>query len=68
VGQVVHIEVAPGVVTVVAAWMLDPVACAGMELGPPRVSAALAELHDLLLERGFRRSSGGWIPERSATG
>ena len=31
-GEVVHVEVAPGVVMVVAAWMLDPVACAGMEL------------------------------------
>ena len=38
--------------------MLDPVACAGMELGAPRVTvSALAELHQLLTERGFRRSS-----------
>ena len=43
-----------------AAWMLDPVACAGMELGPPRVSvAALADLHHLLIERGSRRCSRG---------
>jgi hypothetical protein len=50
-GAFVHVEVAPGVVIVVAAWMLDPVACAGQELGPPRVSlAALRELHDLLTE------------------
>ena len=48
----------PGVVIVVAAWMLDPAACAGMELGAPRVAvSALAELHQLLTERGFRRSS-----------
>jgi hypothetical protein len=48
-GAVVHVEVAPGVVIVVAAWMLDPVACAGQELGPPHVSlAALRELHELL--------------------
>ena len=41
-----------------AAWMLDPAACAGMALGAPRVTlAALAELHQLLTERGFRRSS-----------
>ena len=59
-GEVVHIEAGFGVVTVVPAWMLDPVACAGMELGPPRVSAAaLAELHDLLTRRGQRRSSPG---------
>ena len=57
-GDVVHIEVAPGVVIVVAAWMLDPAACAGMSLGAPRVTlAALAELDQLLTERGFRRSS-----------
>ena len=37
-GEVVHVEVAPGVVIVVAAWMLDPAACAGMALGAPRVS------------------------------
>ena len=49
---------APGVVIVVAAWMLDPVACAGMALGAPRVAvSALDELHQLLIERGFRRSS-----------
>src|SRR5206468_9690993 len=54
-GRFVHVEAAPGVVTVLAAWMLDPVACAGMELGPPRASlAALADLHRLLIERGSR--------------
>ena len=51
-GRFVYVEVAPGVVTVIAAWMLDPVDCAGMELGPPRVSvSALADLHG-----GFRFS------------
>jgi hypothetical protein len=35
-GEVVHVEAAPGVVIVVAAWMLDPAACAGMALGAPR--------------------------------
>lgn len=44
-------------VIVVAAWMLDPAACAGMGLGVPRVAAsALVDLHQLLIERGFRRS------------
>jgi len=57
-GEVVHVEVAPGVVIVVATWMLDPAACAGMALGAPRVTiAALDELHRLLIESGFRRSS-----------
>ena len=53
-----QIEAEPGVVTVVAAWMLDPVACAGMEIGSRRVSVdALIALHRLLCERGYRRSS-----------
>jgi hypothetical protein len=57
-GEVVHIEAASGVVTVVPAWMLDPVACAGMTIGTPRVAlAALTDLHLLLTAQGFRRSS-----------
>src|SRR5438552_3891 len=48
----------PRVLIMVAAWMLDPADCAGMALGAPRVTlAAPAELHQLLTERGFRRSS-----------
>ena len=59
-GDVVHVEVEPGVVLVVAAWMLDAASCSGMELGEPRVSvAALADLHHLLSALGFRRSSCG---------
>ena len=51
----VHVEVAPGVVTVIAAWMLDAAACACMEIGPARVAApALADLHRLLTTLGFR--------------
>ncbi|TVQ37707.1 MAG: hypothetical protein EA356_03875, partial [Geminicoccaceae bacterium] len=57
-GEVVHLEVAPGVVTTLPAWMLDPLACAGMELGSPRVTIdALNELHALLVATGFRRGS-----------
>ena len=45
-GDVVHVEVAPGVVIVMAGWVLDPAACAGMSLGALRVTlAGLAELH-----------------------
>ena len=59
-GDVVYVEVEPGVVLVVAAWMLDAASCSGMELGEPRASvAALADLHQLLSELGFRRSSCG---------
>ena len=47
-----------GMVTMVPAWMLDPVVCAGMKLGEPRVSvAALRELHHRLVERGLRGNS-----------
>ena len=61
-GRFVHVEVLPGVVTVVAAWMLDASACIGMEIGAPRVSlAALHDLDDLLKRRGFRRSCSGDI-------
>ena len=57
-GRVVHVEAAPGVIIVLAAWMLDRAACADMVIGAPCAElAALVELHDLLIERGFRRSS-----------
>src|SRR4051794_7889172 len=56
-GRVVHVEIEPGVVTVLPFWMLDAGTCAGMTLGAPRVSLdALRELNRLLLVRGFRRS------------
>jgi len=47
------------VVTAIAAWMLDPAACAGMAtIDAPRVTvSALPGLHHLLSERGFRGSS-----------
>lgn len=57
-GAVVYVETAPGVVILIAAWMLDPLACAGMELGAPRVTVeALADLQRLLRAGGSRRSS-----------
>jgi hypothetical protein len=43
-----------------AAWMLDPAACASMKIGAPHVDvAALSDLSGLLVDRGFRRSSQG---------
>jgi hypothetical protein len=57
-GRVVHVEASPGIVIMIAAWMLDPVACAGMEAGEPRVSvSALRDLHRLLFERSLRGNS-----------
>jgi len=61
-GEVVHVEVEPGVVLVVAAWMLDAASCSVMELGEPRTSVtALVDLHHLLSALGFRRSSSGFF-------
>lgn len=61
-GELVHIEVKPGVVVVLAAWMLDAGICAAMELGPSRASmSALADLHQLLCELGYRRSFYGAV-------
>jgi len=43
--NVLHVEVTPGVVIVVASWMQDQGACAGMKLGAPSSSLeALTEL------------------------
>jgi len=39
---VAHVELLPGVVTVVAAWMLDASACAGTEISAPSVSVGAA--------------------------
>jgi len=45
-GQVVHVEAIPSVFTAIAAWMLYPVACAGMAaIGVRRV--AISALFDL---------------------
>ena len=56
-GRVIHVEVAPGTVTILPDWMVDASICAGMAIGAPRISMdALRELRLLLLERGFRRS------------
>ena len=43
-------ELAPGVVTILPAWKLDVVYCAGLKVGAPQVSlAALGALHELLV-------------------
>ncbi len=53
-----HVDAAPGVVKVVAAWMLDSAECSAMELGEPRVTvAALSDLHRLLVDRHLRANS-----------
>src|SRR5439155_18464614 len=57
-GQIAYVEASPGEILIMAAWMLDPVSCAGMQMAEPRASlAALADLHRLLVACRFRRSS-----------
>lgn len=54
----VHVEAGPGIVRVVAAWMLDRAVCSAMELGEPRVTVAvLCALHRLLVDRRLRANS-----------
>src|SRR5271156_6729653 len=35
-GRVIHVEVAPGTVTILPDWMVDASVCAGMAIGAPR--------------------------------
>ena len=52
------VELQPGVVTKIATWMLDPVECAGMQMGAAQASlAALTALHELLIAQGIQRTS-----------
>jgi len=47
-GEFVHEELTPGVVTILLAWKLDAVYCAGLKVGAPQVSLlALGALHEL---------------------
>jgi len=49
-GELVHVELTPGVVTILPAWKLDAIHCAGLKVGAPQVSlAALCTLHELLI-------------------
>ena len=49
-GDFVHVELSPGAVTILPAWKLDAVYCAGLKVGPPQASlAALRSLHELLI-------------------
>ena len=50
-GRVAHVEAAPGVVVVLAAWMLDPAACTGMKLGAPHLDVAALRIPRMLSTR-----------------
>ena len=48
-GELVHVELTPGAMTILPAWKVDPVYCAGLKVGAPQVSlAALCSLRELL--------------------
>jgi hypothetical protein len=50
-GRYVRVQLRSGVVILMASWMFDPLACATMTAGPPRVDwAALIELKRLLID------------------
>ena len=60
-GQFLKVEGPTGIVVSIAGWMLDPVICAKMTIGTPRVDlAALIELKRLLM--GVRQLRK--LPER----
>jgi hypothetical protein len=50
-GRYVRVQIHRGMVILMASWMLDPLACAAMRTGPPRVDwAALIGLKRLLID------------------
>jgi hypothetical protein len=49
-GELVHVELTPGAVTILPAWKLDAIYCAGLKVGAPQISlAALRILRELLI-------------------
>src|SRR5207249_2934728 len=67
-GQFLMVQGPAGVVVSIAGWMLDPVICAGMTIGAPRVDlAALVELERLLIgavNPAHFRSDVAIVPEK----
>src|SRR5262249_17308618 len=50
-GRHVRVQDPAGIVVLMASWMLDPLLCAAMTVGPPRVDyATLIELDKLLID------------------
>ena len=68
IGQFVLVQGPTGVVVSIAGWMLDPVACATMVVGAPRVDlATLLELKQVLIRAGMSRESlgdNGFVQEK----
>jgi hypothetical protein len=70
-GELVHVELTPGAVTILPAWKLDAIYCAGLNLGAPQVSlAALCTLHELLnaCESGLVSADGNIVTQEAQDG
>ena len=68
-GQFLSVQGPAGVVTSIAGWMLDPLLCAGMMLGSPRVDiAALIDLQRLLMGATDSSHSGSDVVVVPETG
>jgi hypothetical protein len=66
-GELVHVELAPGAVTILPAWKLDAVYCAGLKVGAPQASlTALCRLHELLIACESRLVSAAGIVTQDA--
>ena len=68
-GPFLQVQGPAGVVISIAGWMLDPVVCAGMAIGAPRVDvAALVELQRRLkgaVKAADSRSDVAIVPEEN---
>jgi Tfp pilus assembly protein FimV len=54
----VRVQCPTGIIVLMVAWMLDPVACAAMTIGSPRVEgAALVELRQMLIDARLNKVS-----------
>ena len=70
-GELVHVELTPGIVTILPAWKLDPIYCAGLKVGAPQVSlAALCTVHELLIacESRFVSADGHIVTQEAQDG
>ena len=70
-GELVHVEFTPSAVTILPAWKLDAVYCAGLKVGAPQVSlAALCTLHELLItcESRFVSANGNIVTQEAQDG
>ena len=70
-GEYAHVELTSGGVTIVPAWKLDAVYCAGLKTGTPHVSlSALCALRELLVacESRLVSSDGNTVAQEASNG